>query len=117
MQNTLFFKKLFLKDNKNKAASRLYKNCWSIIFVFSERDKNSSYAITSFPLETGRKLNVHLGQSIEDKFMKLSQIDFSMELKYFTADFSRFSSTKVKNCVIVDRLGTHHQIQVFKGFS
>ena len=40
----------------------------------------------------------NIGQKIEDKFTKLSKIGFSVEC--LTADFSRFSSRKLKICIL-----------------
>lgn len=52
---------------------------------------------------------------IAGKFMKLSEIGFS--LKCFTIDFWQFSIATVKTHFLGDRLGTHHQFQVFQRFS
>ena len=41
----------------------------------------------------------NLGQNIVDKFMKLSKIGFYIEC--VTADFSQFTSTPVKVCLVV----------------
>ena len=38
-------------------------------------------------------------------------------LKCFTTDFWQFSIATVKTCFSGDRLGTHHQFQVFQRFS
>ena len=44
-------------------------------------------------------------QNVEDKFMKLSKIGFSM--KCFTADFPQYFSTEVNICLLADQLATH----------
>ena len=58
---------------------------------------------------------IKFGQKIVGKFTKLSEIGFF--LKCFTIDFWQFSIATVKTCFLGDRLGTHHQFQVFQRFS
>ena len=57
----------------------------------------------------------NLGQNMSDKFKKLSKTGFSMER--FAANFSKFSSTTVKNYFLSGRLGNYHQFEVFQRFS
>ena len=54
-------------------------------------------------------------ENIVDKLTKLGKIVIS--LAYFTADFAHFSCTAVKIRVLVGRLVTCHQCQVFHGIS
>ena len=54
-------------------------------------------------------------KSIIDNFTKLSSIGFSIE--YFTTDFSQFSTTTLKNCLMDVWLISCHQLQTVHGFS
>ena len=52
----------------------------------------------------------NFGQKIVEKFTKSSKIVFSME--YFTVDFSKFSSTNVKICLVNGWLKTRNNIRL-----
>ena len=57
----------------------------------------------------------NLGQNNVDKFTKVSNIGFCME--YFTADFSQFCRTTVKNCLLSCQLKNFTSVPSFPRFS
>ena len=83
-----------------------------LVFVRSFFFASSSIAwcTLDFSFFVGCFIN-NLGQSVGDKFTKLSKIGFSKLI------FCDFLPKIVKICLFGGRVGTRHQIQAFQGFS
>ena len=100
--NWLLTETLYLKLIRQKEYLKLMNFFPNGISIF-----NSFFGFVAKRNQNKYFRSYNLRQKIVDKFTKLSDIGFPLEC--FSTGFLRFSSTKVKICILGGQLGNHLQ--------